>query len=79
VAGGPDVWEIISALRHADGSEASRTAAVGDEFGIHEPQVVLALNYAAAYPDEIHERLHANDRALEEVERITEERQRQLA
>ena len=76
---GPDVWEIVSALRHADGSEASRTAAVGDEFGIHERQVVLALNYAAAYPDEIHERLHANDRALEEAERIAEERQRLLA
>lgn len=79
LAGGPDVWEIVSALRHARGREARRVAAVADEFGIHERQVVVALNYAAAHRDEIDERVHANDRALKDAERIAMERQRLLA
>ncbi|MGH9294895.1 MAG: hypothetical protein ACRD0B_06145, partial [Acidimicrobiales bacterium] len=47
LAGGPDVWEIVSALHQARGSEALRVDTVAGELGIHERQVVLALNYAA--------------------------------
>jgi uncharacterized protein (DUF433 family) len=79
LAGGPDVWEILSALRHARGSEARRVAAVAEEFGIHERQVVQALNYAAAHRDEIDARVRDNDEALEEAERVAAERQRLLA
>lgn len=79
LAGGPDVWEIVSALGHARGREARRVAAVADEFGIHERQVVLALNYAATHRSEIDERVRANDQALKHAERIAIERQRLLA
>lgn len=79
LAGGPDVWEILSALRHTRGTEARRVAAVAEQFGIHERQVVLALNYAAAHRDEIDERVRANDQALEDAERIATERQHLLA
>jgi hypothetical protein len=79
LAGGPDVWEIISALRHARGSEARRVTAVADEFEINERQVVLALNYAAAHREEVDERVRANDQALKDAERIAAERQRMLA
>lgn len=79
LAGGPDVWEILSALRHTRGTEARRVAAVAEQFGIHERQVVLALNYAAAHRDEIDERVRANDQALEDAERLATERQHLLA
>ncbi|MGH8906746.1 MAG: hypothetical protein ACRD0K_09570 [Egibacteraceae bacterium] len=46
LAGGPDVWEIASALRHTSGTESERVAALSEEFGIHERQVVVALRYA---------------------------------
>jgi hypothetical protein len=46
---------------------------------IHERQVVMALNYAAAHRDEIEARIRANDGALEEAERIAAERERLLA
>src|SRR5207302_9053771 len=49
LAGGPDVWEAIGALRHTRGSESKRVAAVGDQLGLHERQVLLALDYAAAH------------------------------
>lgn len=79
LAGGPDVWEIASALRRLSGTEAERVAAVAAEFGLHERQVVTALNYAAANRTETEARVQANDRALAEAERVAAERQRLLA
>lgn len=79
LAGGPDVWEVASALRHTTGSEPERVAALATEFGLHERQVVSALNYAASHREEIEARIRANDRALDEAERIAAERTRLLA
>lgn len=79
LAGGPDVWEIASALRHTKGTETRRVAALAKEFGIHERQVVIALNYAAANRDEIEARIRLNDQALDEAERIAADRDRLLA
>jgi hypothetical protein len=63
LGGGPGVWEIVSSLRRARGSETRRVDAVAGEFGIHERKVVLALNYAAAHREEIDERVAANEKA----------------
>ena len=79
LAGGPDVWEVVEALRHAAGLEAKRVKEVAKQFGIHERQVVIALNYAAANRDEIDARLRANDAAMAEAERVAGERTRLLA
>lgn len=79
VAGGPDVWEIASALRRTKGTERRRMAALAAEFGIHERYVALALDYAAAHRDEVEARIRANDLALAEAERIAVERKRLLA
>jgi hypothetical protein len=79
LAGGPDVWEIAAALRQTSGSEAERVAALAREFGIHERQVVAALNYAAANREEIEKRVRANDMALQEAERVAIERQSLIA
>lgn len=79
LAGGPDVWEILSALRHTAGTETARIAAIADEFGIHRRQVAIAVDYAAAHRDEIEDQVSANDRALNEAERIASERSRLLA
>src|SRR5262245_9200743 len=76
LAGGPDVWEVAAALRHVAGPEADRVTALADQFGLHERQIVLALNYAAAHREEIEGRIQANDAALAEVERVAAERQR---
>lgn len=79
LAGGPDVWEIAAALRHVTGREAKRVATLAEQFGLHERQVVIALNYAAAHRDEIDARIRTNDRALAEAERMAAERERLLA
>lgn len=79
LAGGPDVWEIASALRHTSGTEAERIRALADEFGLHERQVVIALDYAAAHEEEIEARIRANDEALEKAEKVAAGRQRLFA
>ena len=60
-------------------TEAKRVAALAGQLGLHERQIVIALNYAAAHWDEIEDRIHANDRALAEAERIAAERERLFA
>ena len=79
VAGGPDVWTIASALRRTSGSEAKKIAALAAEFGIHERQIAIALDYTAAHYDEVQARVQANDAAWEEAERVTKARQSLLA
>jgi hypothetical protein len=79
LAGGPDVWEIVSALRHTAGTESERIAALADQFGCHERQIVIALSYAAANRTEVDARVEENDRALCEAERVATERDRLLA
>jgi hypothetical protein len=79
LAGGPDVWEIVAALRHTTGSESERVAVLAEQFGVHERQVVIALNYAAAHRAEIDARVAANDLALAQAETVAGERRRLLA
>jgi hypothetical protein len=66
-------------LRHTKGPETKRIARLAEQFGIHQRQIVIALNYAADHRDEIQKRIDANDQALSEAERIATERQRLLA
>jgi hypothetical protein len=79
LAGGPDVWEIVAALRDTSGRESKRVRAVAAQLGLHERQVLIALEYAAAHRAEIEARVAANDAALARAERLASERQRLLA
>lgn len=69
LAGGPDVWEVVSALREASGTERARIDQVAELLGLHPRQVAIALGYAADHPDEIEAWIAANERALGEAER----------
>ena len=79
LAGGPDVWEIVAAFRDVPGSEAKRVKTIARQFGVNERQVTIALDYASSRRDEIEARIRANDRALQEAERVAAERERLLA
>ena len=74
-----DVWEVLDELRHVKGSEAKRIQDVATQLRIHERQVVIAVNYAAVNREEVDAHIRANDRALEEAERVARERDRLLA
>jgi hypothetical protein len=61
------------------GSESEQIAALAAEFGLHQREIVIALDYIAAYREEIDTEVAANDRALDELERIAANRKRLLA
>jgi hypothetical protein len=75
LAGGPDIWEIISAF-HAIRGEASDlggedlAAELVTTTGLSRDQIAIALRYYATYPDEVDERITANHEAAEREERL---------
>jgi hypothetical protein len=75
LSGGPDVWEVITAL-HAirDESSALDGDALVEELvgvtGLGRERVTVALRYYAAYPDEIDERITSNKEVAEREERL---------
>jgi acyl-CoA synthetase (NDP forming) len=70
LAGGPDVWEVVSALAatRAERPELDGDALVGElatVTGLSREQVTAVLRYYAAYPEEIEDRVRANEEAAE--------------
>ena len=50
---GPDVWEVVSALRGADAGDADRLAGIGERTGLTTDQIRAALRYYGDYPEEV--------------------------
>lgn len=66
LAGGPDIWEVVGALRAVQEeagvkAEAELRGALVEVTGLSPEQVNTALRYYVAYPDEIDERVVANE------------------
>jgi hypothetical protein len=68
VVGGPDVWEIVRAVKSArthegelDGDET--VALVARNTGTSERQIRAAVRYWSQFPDEIDEQIHTADEA----------------
>ncbi|MEX2547809.1 MAG: hypothetical protein WD830_08480 [Chloroflexota bacterium] len=75
--GGPDVWEIVGALRTVQEKGEARIAALTERLGLTAPQVLTAVRYYAEYPEEIDAWIAANGAEAEALER-TLEREREL-
>jgi hypothetical protein len=73
VAGGPDVWEIVRDLRgaNAEGS-ADPIETVGRISGLDRAVVELAAGYYADYPEDVDERIRANERTAERLRHVLE-------
>lgn len=63
LAAGPDVWEVIARLRELEGSEEQRIAALAAESDLHPREIRLALDYAAAHPEDVQARIESNETA----------------
>lgn len=79
LAGGPDVWEVVLAVRSAPGSEDAKVRDAAQQMGLAERLVRVAVNFAAAHPDEIEHRLVMNEEAAERARELAEQRARLLA
>ncbi|QDP98653.1 hypothetical protein FOE78_07315 [Microlunatus elymi] len=79
LAAGPDVWEVVGRLSELDGSAEHRIALLADEVELHPRLIRLAVDYAAAYRDEIEERIESNRAAATAARQAVENRQALLA
>jgi uncharacterized protein (DUF433 family) len=80
LAGGPDVWEVISALkalRHESPSfgEEDLRESLAEVTGLSAAQVTAALRYYAAYPVEIDERIAVNEAEAAREQQLWEAQQ----
>jgi len=57
LAGGPDVWEVMQAIRSSPVRGEAAIAATAELIGLPETQVRIAVRYYATYPDAIDERI----------------------
>jgi hypothetical protein len=74
LAAGPDVWEVVRAVKSAraaepDLGERELLAMVAENTGVPVRMIRVATGYWAAYPDEIDAELAAADAAEESAER----------
>jgi hypothetical protein len=79
LACGPDVWEVIVAVRHAEGQGEEKIVSAAEHMGVTERLVRLAVAFAAAHPEEIEDRIAANEIAAEQARRLAEQRDRLIA
>jgi hypothetical protein len=77
---GPDVWEVIAALRSSGARDEKRAVtATATEMTLSPAQVQLSLEYYGSFPAEIDEQINENERAAAEALDAWHARQRLLA
>ncbi|MBO0693154.1 MAG: hypothetical protein J2P58_09685 [Acidimicrobiaceae bacterium] len=77
LASGPDVWEIVRAVRRTPGKGEPRLRRVAEEAGLGLDQVRLAVNFYSAYPEETDARIAADETAADQI-RVMVDRREQL-
>ena len=84
LAGGPDVWEAVRAIKSARAAEPGLAeedllAIVGGNTGVPVRLLRIAIRYWASYPTEIDAEIAAAERAGELAEQAWQREQRLLA
>jgi hypothetical protein len=68
VIGGPDVWEVIGAVRSVPERGEARVPALAKRLGISENTVRVAIRYYSEYPEEIDDWIASNDEEADRLE-----------
>ena len=76
---GPDVWEVVAALRRSTARGEAAVTATAGEMSLSIAQVKTALDYYGSYPEEIDEQIAENERAADEAHAAWQAQQRLLA
>lgn len=75
---GLDVWQVIDVLQSTPGRGEQRLRGVAEGTGLELAQVRLAVDFYAAFPEEIDRFIADNDRAAIRVRDEVERRERLL-
>lgn len=79
LVGGPDVWEVVSGVVGGDVPVGDRVARAVVLFGLAAEEVEAALDYYAAFPEEVDGEIAMNRAEAEEAEAHWLRRQRLIA
>jgi hypothetical protein len=79
LAGGPDIWEIVSRLQELDGTEEQRITVLSDESDLHPRLIRVALDYAAEHASQIRARISRNRELADRSRKTAQQRQALLA
>ena len=73
LAAGPDVSEVVTAVRHAPGGGDAKIRDAAEQLGLPEEQIRVAVDFATAHAQEIEERIALNDTAAERARELAEQ------
>ncbi|HEX9551496.1 MAG TPA: hypothetical protein VF971_10420 [Candidatus Limnocylindrales bacterium] len=76
VVGGPDVWEVIAAVRSAPERGEALVNVIAARIGARVEQVRAAIRYYAEYPDDIDRFLSTAEREADELKDVLERERR---
>ena len=79
LAGGPDVAEVVRAVRFTGAGGDDAVAAAAERVGVDQRLVRIAIDYAAEHLDEIEARIQENEAAAERARKLSEARSSVLA
>jgi hypothetical protein len=68
---GPDVSEVVTAVRHAPGRGDAKIRDAAEQLGLPEEQIRVAIDFAAAHVQEINDRITLNDTAAERARALS--------
>jgi hypothetical protein len=78
VIGGPDVWEVIVAVRNAPERGHELVDAVAERLGVSSHKVKAAVRYYAEYPEEVDRSISMADEEASQLEQALEREHRLL-
>jgi hypothetical protein len=79
LVGGPDIWEVARDLGKAPGRGMRRLEHLAAETGIPVSRLRLAVDFYAAFPEEIERLIEADAQAARRARRSIDERERLLS
>jgi hypothetical protein len=79
LAGGPDLWEVLTTLKSGKARGEEAIAATADLLSLTDSQVRTAVRYYGAFPEEVDDRIARNANEADEAEAAWRREQAALA
>lgn len=79
LVGGPDVWEVVRALKATPGKHEQRVRVMAEQLGLGVERIRLAVDFYAANPDEVERSIAADEQAAVEMREMISRRERLLS
>jgi len=79
LAGGPDLWEVLTTLKSGKARGEKAISATADLLSLTDSQVRTAVRYYGAFPEEVDDRIARNAEDADEAEAAWRREQAALA